>query len=99
MKKATISETKNRLSALIDLVRHGETVLIVDRDRPVARLEPVVVPEATEADGRLQRLERAGILRRGKGEAEPEILKKSPPRPCSGGDILQALLEEREEAR
>ena len=99
MKRATISQTKNQLSALIDLVKHGETVLIVDRDRPVARLEPVVVPEATEADGRLQRLERAGLLRRGKGGVEGEILKRAPPRPRAGGDILRALLDEREDSR
>ena len=36
MKTATISETKNRLSALLDRVRHGETILITDRERPVA---------------------------------------------------------------
>ena len=39
MKTATIPEAKNRLSALIDRVRHGETVIITDRGRPVARLE------------------------------------------------------------
>lgn len=45
MKIATISETKNRLSSLIDRVRHGESVIIVDRNRPVARPEPVVADE------------------------------------------------------
>ncbi len=98
MKRATISETKNHLSALIDRVRHGDTVLIVDRDQPVARLEPVVAPEATDAEGRLQRLERAGLLRRGRGGADPEILR-APPKPRGGGDILRALLEEREGSR
>ena len=41
MKKASITETKNSLSALLDLVKQGESVLIMDRNRPVARLEPV----------------------------------------------------------
>ena len=42
MKKASITETKNRLSARCSIrVRHGETVLIMDRGNPVARLEPV----------------------------------------------------------
>jgi hypothetical protein len=31
MKKATITEAKNQLSALIDQVRHGETIVITDR--------------------------------------------------------------------
>jgi NAD-dependent dihydropyrimidine dehydrogenase PreA subunit len=37
MRKATITEAKNQLSALIDRVRHGETIVITDRGRPVAR--------------------------------------------------------------
>ena len=41
MKKASISEAKNQLSALIDSVKAGGAVLIVDRGRPVARLEAV----------------------------------------------------------
>ena len=41
MKKASITEAKSRLSALIDGLKGGAPVLIVDRGRPVARLEPV----------------------------------------------------------
>jgi len=49
MKKASITEAKNNFSALIDSVKGGSPVLIVDRGRPVARLEPVsaVVPTMT----------------------------------------------------
>jgi prevent-host-death family protein len=36
MATASISETKAKLSALIALVRAGETVTITDRGRPVA---------------------------------------------------------------
>jgi prevent-host-death family protein len=54
MKTATISETKNQLSALLDRVRHGETILITDRSQPVARLEPVVSASGAGPDeGRL----------------------------------------------
>ena len=41
MKKASITEAKNRLSALIAGLKSGSPVLIVDRGHPVARLEPV----------------------------------------------------------
>jgi prevent-host-death family protein len=41
MRTAKISEAKNNLSKLIDAVRRGQTVLILSRDTPVARLEPV----------------------------------------------------------
>jgi len=30
MKRATLTETKNNLSALVDQVQHGETILILD---------------------------------------------------------------------
>jgi hypothetical protein len=38
MKRASITEVKNNLRALIDGVKGGSPVLIVDRGRPVARL-------------------------------------------------------------
>jgi prevent-host-death family protein len=37
MNSASISEAKNSLSALVDRVRRGETVLISDRGRPRGR--------------------------------------------------------------
>jgi prevent-host-death family protein len=71
MKIATISEAKNGLSALLDRVRHGESILITDRSRPVARLEPVVSSGSDE--GRLARLERAGVIRRARRGRIEEI--------------------------
>ena len=38
MKTASITEAKNQLSALIDQVRNGDTIVITDRGRPVAQL-------------------------------------------------------------
>jgi prevent-host-death family protein len=63
MKKASITGAKNRLSALIDGLKRGAPVLIVDRGRPVARLEPVTRLGEGEEDGRLSRLIREGIVR------------------------------------
>lgn len=53
MKRATLTETKNHLSALIDRIRHGETVLILDHGRPVARLVPVLTEESEAPQGRV----------------------------------------------
>ena len=100
MKTATISQTKNSLSALLDRVRHGETVLITDRSRPVARLEPVAsAAEAGPDEGRLARLERAGIIRRARRARLDEIVRVAPPAPESGGDIVAVLLDERRTGR
>jgi prevent-host-death family protein len=57
MKKASITEAKNNLSALTDGVKGGTPVLIMARGRPVARLEPVN-GVASSDDGRLDRLVR-----------------------------------------
>src|SRR5690242_4163962 len=67
MKKATISQAKNKLSQLIDWVKAGETVIITDRSVPVARLEPIGPSRSNDPDGRLERLERQGLITRGRG--------------------------------
>jgi prevent-host-death family protein len=97
MNVVSITEAKNRLSALIDRVKAGETVLIVDRGRPVARLESALA--AAEPDeGRIARLERSGVARRGKNRLVQKILKEEPPR-AKDGSVLQALLDERRGGR
>lgn len=98
MKKATISQAKNQLSRLIDWVKAGETILITDRNIPVARIEPVA-RSGKASEGRTERLERQGLLRRGKGRLSPELFRMPPAQAEKGGDILKALLEEREESR
>jgi prevent-host-death family protein len=94
MANATITEAKNGLSALIDRVKAGETIVILDRGVPVARLEPVTA--LSDPGGRLRRLERLGIIRRGSGRLPPELLRE-PPSLASGASIVQAVLDEREE--
>jgi antitoxin (DNA-binding transcriptional repressor) of toxin-antitoxin stability system len=60
MKSATISDLKNRLSYYLRFVRRGETVLVLDRDRAIARIEPI---GAGAAAGDVAELVRAGVLR------------------------------------
>ena len=98
MKTATITETKNGLSALLDLVRRGESILITDRRRPVARIEPVGTI-AEDSSGRIARLERAGVVRRPKSIAGADPLAEPPPRARGKADILDALLDERRDSR
>ena len=97
MKTATVTEAKNRLSALIDQVRAGETITILDRGTPVARLEPVVSRPGQE--GRLQRLSRAGIVRLPEQADLAQLLRNLPPAPSPRASVLEALLEERRTGR
>ena len=97
MNTATITEAKNRLSALIDRVRGGETILILDRGVPVARLEPVAAsPDPT---GRLRRLERAGVMRVGNAPPPLDLLRRPAPIVAPGASSVEALLEERRSGR
>jgi prevent-host-death family protein len=97
MKRATLTETKNNLSALVDQVRGGESVLILDRGRPVARLVSVV--SAPDPEGRLARLERLGLVRRAEAVPPQELLTRRPPAPRGGASITEALLAERRSGR
>lgn len=100
MKIASITQTKNNLSAYLDLVRSGETVLIMDRNRPIARLEPVYQDAKVDSDGRVARLERSGMIRQAKNPAAIKAFINRKPKPASKGmNLLDALLAEREEAR
>jgi len=98
MKKASITEAKNNLSALIDRVKGGSSILIVDRGRPVARLEPVRGTEAGNGD-RLARLVRDGVVRPARGVLSKEMFARRPPRPTQGASGVRALLEERRDGR
>ena len=97
MKTATITEAKMRLSSLIDLVKAGEQVTILDRGIPVARLTSV--HDAADSAGRLRRLERAGIVRAATGVPPLDLVATPPPSIPLGASAVDALLEERRSGR
>ncbi len=97
MKEAKISEIKNQLSRYLSLVRHGEVVRILDRDRPIAHIVPIgapigAVPVGEEA---LAEMERKGLVRRGSGRVDAAILRGASKKEKEAG-VLAALLEERQ---
>ena len=98
MKKASISEAKNNFSALIDRVKSGSPVLIVDRGRPVARLEPVGSTGADD-DSRVDRLVRAGVVRPARSAAPKDLISSKPPRAKKGASGVQTLLAQRRDGR
>jgi prevent-host-death family protein len=98
MKRASITEAKNNLSALIDSVKGGSPVLIVDRGRPVARLEPVSVLRSDD-DGRLARLVREGVVRPARATVPSGVFTSKPPRLKGNASGVRTLIEERREGR
>ena len=95
MKKAKIAEPKNHLSRYLDHVRSGESVLVLDRNQPIAQIVPLARPteDSRGHDGRLERLERRGVIRRGSGGVPEWLGKRKPPR--LRGSVLKDLLAER----
>ena len=96
MATASISETKAKLSALLERVRSGESITITDRGVPVAQIVPLVEMADAEWEARVRRLERAGLITRPTRKLESGWLS-SRPLPKSRKSVLEALLEERRE--
>ena len=73
-------------------------MLIVDRGRPVARLEPVSAFRSGD-DGRLARLVREGVVRPARSTVPKSVFTTKPPRLKGNASGVQALVEERREGR
>jgi prevent-host-death family protein len=97
MKIANISETKNGLSALLERVKKGDTILIVDRNTPVAQLVPI--DRHTKLDDPLALIEKNVVLRRPQGALSKAFFDKPLLKASKGASALEALLEERRQGR
>lgn len=96
MLQSTISHSKSAFSSLIDQVRAGETVMITDRDVPVAMLTPIPRQQYSGIEI-LADFERQGIIKRAKITGERALDDVPARTPLKG--VLAALLEERREGR
>jgi prevent-host-death family protein len=94
---ASISETKAKLSALLERVKAGESITITDRGNPVAQLVPLVELDDAEWEARVMKLEHEGLITRPRRKLEPDWLN-SRPLPTSRKSVLEALLEERRDS-
>lgn len=97
----SVSDAKNRLSALLAKVRKGARITITDRGIPVAILVPPgsVDAPAEPADARLAWLVRTGVAARRRAAIPTTILKAPPPAPSRGASAVQALLADRDSDR
>ena len=97
MERVTIGKLRDQLSAYLRKVRDGETILVLDRNRVIARLEPVTGTVSDEE--RLARLEAMGIIKRPKrrGSRDEVLAVLGREMPVPAGSIVQALADEREE--
>ena len=98
MKRTSITAAKNGLSALIERVRHGESIIIEDRGVPVARLESLASP-GRDVEGRAARLQRQGVLRPALTPAPKRLFTTPPPTPRGGATLTAAVIAERRDGR
>jgi len=95
MKTANIATAKNNFSRLIELVKAGETIVITERQRPVAQLQPLegVGPS-------LAALVAGGVLSP-PGVPLDVVSFLEAPRPSifDRNSLVGAVMEEREEGR
>ena len=99
MIRVTKTHARNHLRDLIKVVQGGETVLILERDRPVARLQPVAEQGTSRSAGRLARLERAGVVRRPHRKLPESFLSDPLPKIKGDSGIVETLIENRIEGR
>ncbi|MFW6137980.1 MAG: type II toxin-antitoxin system Phd/YefM family antitoxin [Spirochaetota bacterium] len=98
MKRASITETKNNLSKLIEEVKNGNSILIMDRKTPVARMEPVDECGIIDFD-RSAGLVRRGIASYPRHSLELEtFLSRDKVKLPAGRSAVQVLVEERGES-
>jgi prevent-host-death family protein len=84
MKRVKISELKAKLSAYLRNVRNGETVLVMDRTTPIAKLTPIEPPEDE-------------VVIVGPSGPTPALKKLKPVRLRKKVDIVELLREGRDQ--
>ena len=99
MRTVNIAELKNKLSSYIGYAKAGETIIVRDRNRPVAQLSPFVAGDASEED---LALVAAGHMRLGEGRLTMEQILAMPkarmtPEAEARSAATQALLDDRSE--
>jgi antitoxin (DNA-binding transcriptional repressor) of toxin-antitoxin stability system len=96
MKPVKIAELKDRLSYYLRRVQRGESILVADRDKVIARIERVTGREAVPAGDAewVERLERQGIIHRGSGHVDRKWLKE---KPVVKADVVAILVRDRDE--
>ncbi len=93
MRKVNIGDLKAHLSAHIQRVKHGEEVLVCDRNQPVARIVPCPVSDHSDQENRLVA---RGVLTPPRKKRAASVSWPVPPGNVPDRIMEQVLQEERE---
>lgn len=97
MRTVNIAELKNQLSKYITYAKAGETIIIRDRNTPVAQLLPLLPNDEQDAEERV--LVAAGLMRMPEKPWNINEFDHLPMPKVAGNAVTRALLDERDEAR
>mgnify|MGYP003406641413 CR=1 FL=1 len=95
MKSASVTELKAQLAHYLRMVRRGTEVQILERGVPIARLVGIEPASGVDAE-RLERLAKAGIVRRGTGDLR-WALSEPPISSAVKAQVSDALASDRED--
>lgn len=97
---ANIATAKNELSRLLRRVKRGERVIITDRNRPVAQLQPFS-PAGKNDDAAVAALHEIGVLTPPRGTRLDVAAFLASPAPVlsTNNSLAAAVLAEREAGR
>lgn len=87
-----IKELKNRLTHYLRRTKQGEEVIVTERGKPIALLQPITTAErATSIEARLSRLASLGILTLPTRRTRHKLT----PIKISGPPVSKAILDDR----
>jgi prevent-host-death family protein len=89
-----VTELKAQLAHYLRMVRRGTEVQVLERGVPIARLVGIEPASGVDAE-RLERLAKAGIVRRGSGDLRWVL--DEPPVSAIKAHLSTALSEDRED--
>jgi prevent-host-death family protein len=93
MKRLNISEAKANLGRYVKQVQRGEAILLLERQRPVAKIVRLEIGDADE--GSLAELEAAGVIKRASRPLKRDFFRRHQPAKAKSS-VLAALIEERQ---
>jgi prevent-host-death family protein len=96
MESSNIANAKNQFSRLIHLVKQGQTVMITERNKPVATLQPIIGSSTQEVDA----LCASGLMSPPRKHLDLNAFLSAPRAAVAPeGSLSRAVVEEREEGR
>src|SRR6185295_4052097 len=99
MTSVEVSEIEKNFDEVLYHLQKGEQVVVTKNGVAVAQIAPAPARCDETDDEKLARLERAGVIRRGRGPVPRWLIDEPPPKAKDGASIVDVVLEERNSSK